>query len=147
MSRKDADRTTSPPPRTAGTLRLATPPRPTPMQPKHPPQQQRAKQPKLKPPPPPPKQKRVLSSELLACKAANIERDRQAHQEAMSPRRAANLALLARLQAIHPRTFDAYRPLPLAVGSFDGRRGSVGRSCSPASGWLRRILFERRGGP
>ena len=60
------------------------------------------------------KQKRAKSLELLAKAAANIERDRQQHYEAVVRRAAARDTTLVQLRARFSVVFDPDRPLPLA---------------------------------
>jgi len=83
------------------------------------------------PPPKPAKakavqQKQPKSPEQVAKAAANIERDRQQHYEAIGRRAAARDANFAELRARFSLVFDPDRPLPLALRVHHKLRAALG---------------------
>ena len=72
------------------------------------------------------KQKQPKPPEQVAKAAANIERDRQQHYEAIGRRAAARNANLAELRARFSIVFDPDHPLPLALHVHRQLRAALG---------------------
>ena len=83
-------------------------------------------------------------AEIAARKAANVQREREAHEAAVIRRREQRREVLALLRARWPELFSA--PVPLAVGIRREIRESLGEARVPAA-HLDRALHHWTHGP